>query len=168
MAREAGGVSGPGDLRHLVRRFFEVTTARRPGPRDQVRVNGLLAPAEAVLFWEQAPADQAHALACLARVEAAGRHRPDLARAVLLHDVGKRHARLGVLGRTAASLLAMVRLPAPGRLGAYLRHGVLGAADLRAAGSEPLVVAFAAGHHGPAPKGVSPDDWAVLRAADDA
>lgn len=161
-------MNGPGNLAHLVHRFFEVLTARRPGPHDQVRVSTLLAPAEAALFWDQAPADQAHALGCLARVEATRPHRPDLARAALLHDVGKRHARMGVVGRTAASLLGITRLPAPGRLGVYLRHGTLGAGDLSAAGSERLVVAFAAGHHGPVPEGVSPEDWAVLTVADDA
>jgi putative nucleotidyltransferase with HDIG domain len=166
MDHPGGGVTST--FAHLVRRFFEVLRARRPGPADQSRVAALLTAAEAALFWAQAPADQAHAVACLRRVAAARPDRRDLARAALLHDVGKRHAPLGVVGRTAASLLALVRLPAPGRLGVYLRHAQMGAEDLRSVGAEALIVSFAAGHHGPVPEGISPDDWAVLVAADEA
>ncbi len=155
-----------GSIAHLVRRFFEVLAARRPGPRDQAHLAGLLTAAEAGLFWDQAPCDQAHAVACLRRIERARPGRPDLARAALLHDVGKRRAPIGVVARTAATLIALLRLPGPGRLGVYLRHGELGAADLTAAGSDPLVVAFAGGHHGPAPAGVSPEDWDALTRAD--
>jgi hypothetical protein len=160
-------VSMLGTLGHLVRRFFEVLSARRPRPDDQARVAGLLSPAEAALFWDQAPADQAHAVACLARVERARPGRTDLARAALLHDVGKRHAGLGVAGRIVASLCALLGVPAQGRLRTYLSHGALGARDLTEAGSDSLVIAFAAGHHGPTPDGVDPGDWAVLIDADE-
>ena len=108
---------------------------------------------EEPLFWGQQPLDQRHALAC-AEVVAAGRPgREDLIRAALLHDVGKRHAHLGIVGRVVASVLSIVRLPAPGRLRSYLDHGSLGASDLETAGSEGIVVGFARGHHGPCPDG---------------
>jgi hypothetical protein len=66
----------------------------------------------------------------------------------------------------AASLLDLARLPAPGRIGTYLRHGPLGAADLADAGAEPVVVAFAAEHHRGRPPGVDPADWDLLVRAD--
>ena len=156
----------PGSPIHLVRRFFGSLRARRPTPGDQVLVASLVTPEEARLFWAQPVADQAHGVAAARRVAALAPDRDDLVRAALLHDVGKRHARLGVIGRSVASLLAILRLPRTRRHAAYLSHGDLGAADLAAAGSDPVTVAFARDHHRARPDDVAPDDWKVLVAAD--
>ena len=112
------------------------------------------------------PMDQAHSLAVARRVGLEGGSEL-LVRAALLHDVGKAEPALGVIGRTVASLLAIFRLPAPGRMRRYLNHAEGGAALLRAAGEKRIVVAFAAGHHSPQPPtGIDPGEWAVLREAD--
>lgn len=154
---------GPG---HLVRRFFGVLGAEPLQPGEQAWVASLLHPAEWALFWGQAAADQRHAFACARAVGAALPERDDLARAALLHDVGKRHAGLGALRRSLATTLGVLRLPVRGRLAAYLAHAATGAADLAAAGAEPLVVDFARYHHGPRPEGLPAADWDVLCRAD--
>ncbi|MCB2223046.1 MAG: hypothetical protein KQH83_02630 [Actinobacteria bacterium] len=151
---------------HLARRFFESLGTRPLTPAEQQRAAGWLEPADAPLFWSQQPLDQRHGLSCADHVAVRCPERRDLVRAALLHDVGKRHARLGVAARVVAGGFGLLRLPAPGRLGTHLRHGALGADDLAAAGAEDVVVAFARGHHGPAPEGTDPAEWALLREAD--
>jgi putative nucleotidyltransferase with HDIG domain len=151
---------------HLAARFFESITSRALSPDEQDRVSGWLRDGEEPLFWGQQPLDQRHALTSADAVAAERPEREDLIRAALLHDIGKRHARLGVLARVVASVLALVGLPAPGRLHTYLDHGPLGASELEAAGSEPIVVGFARDHHGPCPDGFPPEEWDVLVRAD--
>ncbi len=153
-------------LRHLSGRFFAVLAARPPGPREQTEVAGLLRPEERRLFWDQPAADQRHGLESARRVLRAAPGRRDLARAALLHDVGKRHARLGPLGRVLASVAALARLPQRGRVAAYLDHGALGAEELAAAGAEPVVVEFARHHHAERPPAFPPEAWALLQRAD--
>jgi putative nucleotidyltransferase with HDIG domain len=154
-------------LRHLAARFFDVLRSRALTPDEQARVDGWLREDERSLFWGQQAADQRHAYEAARSCLAEQPDRPDLVRAALLHDVGKRHARLGVVGRVTASLLRLARMPAPGRLGAYLDHGRLGAEELAAGGAEPIVVRFARHHHeAEPPAGVAPEDWVVLRRAD--
>lgn len=153
-------------LRHLVGRFFEVLGARPLSPREQTEAAALLTEGDRALFWAQPTADQRHGLDAARRVLAAAPGRRELARAALLHDVGKRHARLGVIGRSLASALDVLRLPTRGRLGAYLDHGPAGAEDLGSAGAEELVVAFAQHHHGSRPAAINEEDWALLLAAD--
>lgn len=151
---------------HLVRRFFSVWRAAPLGPVEQAEAARLLRPAERALFWAQSAADQRHALQCARAVAARRPDRSDLIRAALLHDVGKRHAGLGAVGRAAATVLGALGLRGRGRRLAYLEHGPRGAAELEDAGAEPVVVAFALHHHGTAPAGVQPGDWAELRRAD--
>lgn len=151
---------------HLAVRFLQTIMSKALSPEEQDRVSGWLSEGEESLFWGQQPIDQRHAFVCADFVAGEQPERRDLIRAALLHDVGKRHAHLGVVGRVVASVLALVRLPAPGRLRSYLDHGPLGAADLTMAGSEPIVVAFASGHHGTCPEGFDSDDWAVLVRSD--
>ena len=100
--------------------------------------------------------------------------------AALLHDVGKLDSGLGTLARVPATLVGLAgfrRAVVPGngrssglcrRIAMYLDHPARGAARLRAAGSDPLTVAWAAEHHLPE------DLWSVplavgriLHAADD-
>jgi len=151
---------------HLVRRFFAVLRASRLRPAEQAEVAGLLRPQERQLFWEQANGDQRHGLECARSTAVRAPGRSDLARAALLHDLGKRGAGLGVLGRSAATALGFLHLPTPGRLGTYLAHGPAGAADLESAGAETLVVAYARYHHVARPAEVPARDWEVLNAAD--
>ena len=156
-----------GDLRHLTKRFFSVLGAKRLSPREQAEAEGLLRPDERELFWGQHPADQRHGLESAKAVLGASPGRRDLARACLLHDVGKRHARLRVLGRTAATVGAIAHLPLTSAMSAYLDHGRLGGDDLARAGAEDLVVSFARFHHESAPPGVDIEDWALMVAADE-
>ena len=95
--------------------------------------------------------------------------RTDLARGALLHDIGKRHARLGLAGRSLAGAVRALGLPSWGRVRRYLEHGEIGASELEAAGAEPLVVGYARHHHDPVPPPeVTRGDWEVLVAADHA
>lgn len=84
----------------------------------------------------------------------------------LLHDVGKRHAGLGALGRTFATLVRGARIPEESRPAIYNRHGPIGANELRRAGYAGIVVGFAAHHHGERPPDVDRADWALLLEAD--
>ncbi|HSQ37266.1 MAG TPA: hypothetical protein VLS92_05165 [Acidimicrobiia bacterium] len=153
-------------LAHLARRFFGTLRRRPLRPAQQAEAAGLLHPEERKLFWGQGPADQRHALRCARAVLARAPGRFDLARAALLHDVGKGIVRLGVAGRVLATGLSLLRLPTPGRLGAYLEHGRSGADRLAAAGAEPLVVAYTRHHHDGRPAAVPAQDWELLAAAD--
>jgi len=155
------------DLPHLGRRFFRSLRVRRPGPAAQQWVATHLHGEAARLFFAQSAMDQAHAVDIAHRVERAAPGRGDLVRAALLHDVGKNSSRLGVAGRTAASLLAITHLPTSGRMRDYLEHGRLGATALGALGETPLTVAFARSPHDPrAPAGIGPEDWETLHSAD--
>ena len=157
----------PGRPLHLVRRFFGSLRARRPGPDAQLLVARALTPELARLFWDQPVADQAHGVAAARRIEAMAPQRPDLVCAALLHDVGKRHARLGVVGRSLASMAAMLRLPLARRHARYLAHGDAGAIELEQAGATAIAVAFARHHHRARPDSVAPEDWDLLVQADD-
>lgn len=159
-------MSRGGHPAHLVRRFVGTLRSRRPPPGGQLLVGALLRPEEAVLFWAQPVPDQAHGVAAARAVMERRPDRPDLARAALLHDVGKRRCGLGVIGRSIASALAFVRIPTRGRYAMYLDHGTLGAEDLENAGSDDVAIGFARHHHGERPDGIDLTDWAVLVEAD--
>lgn len=132
--------------------------------REQVR--SLLESRLQPIFFEQSHADQRHGLESARHVLASGRAQPDLVAAGLLHDVGKRHARLGVLGRVAASLLIGTGMPLPARLRAYRDHGPVAAGELADLGASEVAVAFARHHHGPRPDGFDPVTWAILVESD--
>lgn len=160
----------PGSWPHLAARLVDVLSARPLDPAERRWVLARLSPGEQALFFAQPVMDQRHGWAA-ASVVASGDARPELARldlirAALLHDVGKRHARLATLGRVAASLALRVHLNGGGRWGAYRRHGELGAAELAELGGDGVVVAFARHHHSARPPEFDPRDWAVLVAAD--
>lgn len=153
-------------LPHLIRRFFTSWRARRPGPHDQRFVGSVLRAAEHDLFWRQPVLDLDHAVRGARHLRARAPGRTDLVRAFLLHDVGKRHARLGVVGRSIATGLDMLGIRLSPRHKAYLDHGEVGAAELAALGCDALTVAFARHHHGPVPAGVDASDWSLLVSAD--
>jgi hypothetical protein len=150
--------------RHLIIRTAGSVRARPLTPREEAEVAGLLDDRWAALFWEQPVMDQRHAIDAARFVLTARPGEREIARAALLHDVGKRHARLGVFGRVAATALALLRIPAPGRLGVYLDHARLGADDLAGAGE--LVEAYARHQDGRRPVAVPEAVWVLLKEAD--
>lgn len=123
--------------------------------------------AEESAYWAQSVADQRHGYEAAQHVAAHGGSR-EIERAALLHDVAKRHARLGILGRSIASVAIRLRLPLTGRARLYRDHGPLAAVELGQAGAEGLVVAYARHHHGNRPATIAPEVWRLLQAADGA
>jgi hypothetical protein len=106
---------------------------------------------------------------------------PAVVVAALLHDVGKVESGLGTLARVGATLAALGlgrrrlltwasrggRGRIAARLARYLDHDRIGAELLAAAGSDPLVVAWAGQHHLPPHRWEVPADLgACLKAAD--
>ena len=152
---------------HLIARFFDVLSAPPLRPAEQAEVAALLRSSEEQkMFWEQPAADQRHGLGAARHVAAQLSSRTELIRAALLHDVGKRHARLGIVGRVIASLIGGAGRRGRGRVRQYLEHGVLGAGDLEGCGAELVVVEYARAHHGPRPASIAVGDWEILAAAD--
>ncbi len=155
------------DWLHLSSRFFEVLTARPLSPAEQLEVAELLQPSEIDLFWGQPVHDQRHGLRAARVVLAERPERTDLARAALLHDVGKTESGLRPVGRSLVSAFARLRLPVTRRGRRYLDHGRLGAEQLARAGSEELVIEFARHHHdGHRPCQIGEGDWRLLMQAD--
>lgn len=155
-----------GSWRHLTARLVDVVSAKPLEPAERERVMRLLQPSEIAMFFGQDVADQRHGLDSATHVEDRTQDRPDLIRAALLHDVGKRHAGLGPFSRILASLVIRSGLPRTSRIAAYENHGPLGAADLERIGAEPAVVAFAARHHSERPDEFGSDEWRLLCEAD--
>ncbi len=121
---------------------------------------------EQSLFFAQSNVDQRHGYTAALTVVADGVDDPVVIRTALLHDIGKRHAHLGVIGRVIASLLILLRIPLRGRWAAYRDHGEIAAGELEAIGSDPLIVDFARQHHGERPSTIDPDTWRLLQKAD--
>jgi hypothetical protein len=133
---------------------------------EQDAVRHWLSEAECSLFFAQAPADQRHGYSAGLTVVDSGSGDSGTVRAALLHDVGKRHARLGVIGRVLASVLILLHLPLPGRLGVYRDHGEIAAGELESIGAEQLVVDFARHHHRSRPSTIDVSTWDLLQKAD--
>lgn len=155
----------PGSWRHLASRFLAVMRARRLTAVEESWVRDLLHPGEAALFFAQAAADQRHGYDC-ARWAGASIDDPGPIRAALLHDVGKRHSRLGTAGRSLATIAIKLHLPLGARWRQYRDHGALGAAELSRLGAEPLVTGFARHHHARPPAGFDSTIWNTLQRAD--
>lgn len=157
----------PGPWSHLAVRFFDVVTSRslRPDEHGMVR-SWLRTEVETEAFFAQSVADQRHGFASARHVAEVVPGRPDLVRAALLHDVGKRHAHLGAIQRVLASVAIRLRLPMPERWRQYRDHGPAAAEEL--AGAELVVTEFARHHHGARPPSISVDDWEILVASDQA
>jgi len=156
-----------GSWTHLAGRFFAVATAAPLTTDERREVEGwLLGAGESALYWEQPVSDQRHGLEAARRVAAVDSERRDLVRAGLLHDIGKRHSGLGLVGRSLASAATKLRIPVSGSWERYLEHGTLGAEELARLGAEWIVIEFTRHHHGARPSGIARDDWEVLRRAD--
>jgi hypothetical protein len=155
----------PGTWTHLAARFYDVTTSRalEKGERDAVR-RWLPSKALREAFFAQTPADQRHGFTAALHIVAHHPDRPDLIRAALVHDIGKRHAALGPLGRVAASLAIRLRLPLTPRFALYRDHGKLGAAEL--AGEEADRGRVRPVPPRARPSTIGPVDWDVLVESD--
>jgi len=155
-------------LSHLVSRFLGSLRPGGPAPADEAWAAAALLPGEVVLWGRMSGADRRHAVGVARRTQAAlgdRASRPVLA-AALLHDVGKVDSGFGPLRRALATVAGMAaghaaaerwseRRGPVGRTGRYLCHDRLGAAMLRAAGSDPVTVAWAGEHH------LDPARWTV-------
>ena len=156
----------PGSLSHLALRFFDVLTAKPLSASEVDTIESWLAPPLKELFLEQDNVDQRHGYQAAVNVIDQGFHSGDLVTAALMHDVGKRHAHLGILGRTAASLMILARIPLTKRFRAYRDHGSVAAGELAERGASPLAVDFALHHHRERPPSIDRRSWAALVAAD--
>jgi hypothetical protein len=173
-----------GRATHLVRRFAGSLWPGGPSRPEEAWAQAQLRPAELALWRAMSGPDRRHACAVARRVRTRlgdppqGRASREVLAAALLHDVGKLEAGLGTAGRVVATLAELVaprRVEAfagrdgfAGRIGRYLAHDRLGADLLERAGSDPLVVAWARGHHRPrAASGVPAEIGDALKAADD-
>jgi putative nucleotidyltransferase with HDIG domain len=156
----------PGSPGHLTRRFFDVILARPLSPPERAEVKAWLSSDEAAAFFAQSDADQRHGHSAAATVRAEAPGDAEALRAALLHDIGKRHAGLGVIGRVVASVLILAKAPLRGRLAIYRDHGPVGADELQQLGAEALVVDFARHHHEERPASIEPATWDLLWRAD--
>ncbi|MBT8208013.1 MAG: HDIG domain-containing protein [Acidimicrobiia bacterium] len=154
------------DVKHLIARFFGHVLAKPPTTDEATIVNTFLSERERILWWRQSVGDQRHALLAAHHVLSQIPENRSAVRAALLHDLGKRHCRLGAIGRSLATVIGALGLPQRGRFQTYLDHGKLGAAELETLGAEPIVVDFARLHTEGMPPGVDEALWSVLFAAD--
>lgn len=171
-----------GEARHLVMRFVRSLRVETPDEADEIMLVALLSPEELVLYQAQPLADRAHSVACAAAIRNDPTVRParDLMVASALHDVGKADTALGTPGRVAATLFGVAvgrrrtarwldRRGPIGRMARYRHHDERGARMLEAAGSAPLVVAWAREHHlAVDQRSLDPHLAAALRRADEA
>ena len=156
----------PGSLSHLAQRFLDVLTAKPLCESEVDSIESWLAPPLRELFLEQHNVDQRHGYQAALNVIDQGFHSGELVTAALMHDVGKRNAHLGILGRTAASLMIMARIPLTRRFRVYRDHGTVAAGELAERGASPLVVDFALHHHYERPPSIDRRSWAALVEAD--
>jgi hypothetical protein len=147
-------------LGHYVRRFFTSWSRRPPPTVDAAWAASVATPAEHALLARLSNQDRRHLIDSARQVQVAlgPQADPVWLRAALLHDVGKHHAGLGVIGRSVATAVAYglghARVRAwsgrgglTGRIGRYELHGEIGADELRAAGSPEPVAEWSALHH---------------------
>jgi hypothetical protein len=147
---------------HYLRRFFTSLSRRPPAAADDAWAVALTTAAERPLFTRLSNQDRRHLVAGARQVDAAlgPDADPVWVRAALLHDVGKFHADLGVIGRSVSTVCAhglgrrrvhawAGRPGLRGRIGRYELHGEIGADELRAAGSPEPVAEWSALHHHP-------------------
>lgn len=150
-----------GQLTHLVLRFFTSVFALPPRPAEEAWVDERLGDGEFALWAAQPRYDRRHTLRVARRVDrllTARGDRDDWVAAALLHDVGKIEARLGVVGRSVATLVGGVvgrrRMAGwrhepglRGRFGRYAAHGEIGGELVRGVGGREAAARWAEVHH---------------------
>ena len=163
-------------MRHALYRVCQFLRAvgARPSAADRALLAGFLSREERRLFERTSPRDQFHHVETLRLLSRKGPPSRELARAALLHDVGKGYIRLHervlyVLLHAASPALLDRLAPrnGPGPLGALYRtrhHAAVGAELLRRLGADPRLVELVARHHDPPGDDV---ELAALIAADD-
>ena len=156
-----------GSLSHLSKRFFDVLVSRPLTAGEVDAVEHWLSPGLAAIFFEQPPKDQRHGYHAALVVVSDGSSSAEVIEAALMHDVGKRHAHLGILGRIVASVLIRFGLPLSKKMTTYKDHGLSAARELASAGATRLSVAFAAHHHTSRPPEIDPTTWTLLQLADE-
>jgi hypothetical protein len=156
----------PSSLGHLTRRFFDVLLAKSLDAAERAAVEEWLDQGQAWIFFSQPDPDQRHGLHA-GLVALGGGAELDVVRAALLHDVGKRHARLGIFGRSLASMAIRLRFPLTRRWKLYRDHGETAARELEGLSSEQLIVDFARHHHGERPPTIPGATWDLLQRADE-
>jgi putative nucleotidyltransferase with HDIG domain len=157
---------GHSSWRHLAARLLDVLTSQPLTAAEKAEVSDWLRPAELKAFFDQSVADQRHGLSCARFVAGRQPNREDLIRSALLHDLGKRHARLGPIGRSVVTAWSKLGGRTKGRANVYIEHGEAGAQELEAVGTEALVCAFARHHHEERPPSIAVADWELLQQAD--
>ncbi len=173
--------------RHLASRFVGSLKPGGPSASDERWVASVLSEAEMQLWRRMSGPDRRHGVTVAKQVSKTLPPElvtPAVQAAALLHDVGKICSGFGTAGRVWATLctlaLGHARLTGwrnrsgwRGRVGRYAAHPEMGAELLQAAGSDPLIVAWAAQHHEPPGECVlapevaeAPQVTQALRAAD--
>lgn len=150
---------------HLVGRFFDVLTAKPLTESERLAVMSWLPARFAEVFFAQGDPDQRHGYHAAQSVVAQG-FGDDVIVAALMHDVGKRQSRLGVIHRSLATLMVLLHLPLTRRMAAYRDHGLLAAEELKLLHASSLVVDFARHHHGSRPGSIESRIWDALQVAD--
>ncbi len=157
----------PGSLGHLAYRFFDVMTARRLTSAERALVETWLGEDLAEIFFAQPGYDQRHGYEAGIAVLGSGLGE-DVIVAAVMHDTGKRHSGLGILGRVVASLLIKFDFGLTERMKLYRDHGITAAAELARRGAPSLAIDYALHHHRTRPPTIDPMTWAVLSEADGA
>lgn len=155
----------PGSFGHLTRRFFEVLTARGLSEEEMTLVVSTLDESLARVFFRQSDADQRHGYQAGMVVLELGGDSDEMV-AALMHDVGKRHSALGIIGRSVASVLVKLGLPLTQRMIAYRDHGPAAAHELARLGAPQVAIDFAMHHHAGRPESLDADTWRLLQKAD--
>jgi len=118
--------------RHLVRRFFTSLSNRPPASNDIAWVNEQLLTSEFELWCRMKPHDQRHSIEVARRfIELHLTFSRDEVAAALLHDIGKVHSELGVMGRVIATIVG----PKGEKFRRYHEHELIGLNLCRNAGS---------------------------------
>jgi response regulator RpfG family c-di-GMP phosphodiesterase len=118
--------------RHLARRFFTSLSKRPPVGKDIAWVNEKLLENEFELWCRMKPHDQRHSVEVARRFsELHPTFSRDEVAAALLHDIGKVHSELGVMGRVIATIVG----PKGEKFRRYHEHELIGLNLCRNAGS---------------------------------
>lgn len=148
---------------HLAGRFARSLWPVPPGRSEVVWVESVLTPAELRLWGSQQRVDRRESIAVARRTQgslAGTEHDGESVwlAAALLHDVGKRDARLGTVLRTLATIAGAIGGAGAARVwarqrglrrrvGSYLLHPEVGADVIRVSGGRSEVAVWAGAHH---------------------